>query len=113
MLPANFHFKNNIIYKENKIFIPLESTIVEVLDLQDSLVILLTYNPVIRNQNVLCYTYDQKLKWCISKPEEFHEDNYITGIYLKNTDLYIYNINGVEYHVNKETGAFLSSELIK
>ena len=105
MVPANFHFKNNIIYKENKIFISLVSTIVEVLHLQDSLVILLTYNPVIRNQNVLCYTYDQKLKWCISKPEEFHEDNYVTRIYLKNTDLYIYNINGVEYHVNKETGA--------
>jgi hypothetical protein len=46
-------------------------------------------------------------------PVELHDSNYFSGIYLRGDELYAYNINGVEYHLDKQTGDVLDTELIK
>ena len=81
--------------------------------LHNSVVILLEYNTDIGNQNVFCYYFNKILKWRVPAPAEFHDENDFTGIYLRQFELYVYNRNGVEYHLDKETGKVLDSQLIR
>lgn len=112
-MESRWNFKDNLLYKENKQFLILPSEIKKILVLDTSLVVLLNYNPDIGNRNVFCYDFDKVPKWQVPAPIEFHHENDFTGIYLRGGELYVYNRNGVEYHLDKETGKVLDSELIK
>lgn len=109
----NFDFKNNVLYKDGERFLSFLSNIEKVLVLKNSIVILLAYSSSAGSQNIFCFDFHKNQKWQISKPVELHHDNYFSAIYLREDEFYAYNINGVEYHLDKETGDVLDTELIK
>lgn len=65
------------------------------------------------NENVYCYDFSGKELWQIENLNLFHEKQDYTGIYVLDSDLYIYNRCGVEVKIVAETGEVLSTELIK
>lgn len=109
----SWYFKNKSLYRNNELFLTLSTEVEKILELHDSIVILLRYDPNVGNRNIFCYDFEKALKWQVESPVEFHADNYFTSIYLKSNELYCYNINGVEYQLDKEAGIFLDSQLIK
>lgn len=111
-MESRWNFKDNLLYKNNEQFLTLPSEIKKILVLDNSLVILLD-NADIGNRNVFCYNFNKLLKWQVPAPIEFDHENDFTGIYLSEFELYVYNRNGVEYHLDKETGKVLDSQLIK
>jgi hypothetical protein len=110
---SHWNFIDNLLYKEREQFLILPSKIKKILMLDNSIVILVEYNIDIGDRNVICYDFKKVLKWQIPSPIEVHHENDFTGIYLRDFELYAYNRNGVEYHLNRETGEVLGSELIK
>jgi hypothetical protein len=108
-----FNFKKNVLFRENERITSFESDIDTILDLGNCVVVLVKHSLVIGNQNVFCVDYQKKQVWQISKPVNIHFENYFSAIYLREGELYAYNINGVEYHIDKKTGKTLSSQLIK
>jgi hypothetical protein len=109
----DFSFENEVLYKSGKRYLLLPNAIQKLVVLADSIVILVAYSSIVGNQNVFCYDYDKHLLWQIPPPVEFHDENYFTGLYLTNDKLYAYNKNGVEYHLDKQTGKILDSQLIR
>ena len=62
--------------------------------------------------NIYCYE-SGKIIWQIEEAAKLHARNYFTSIYVKGSELYAYCANGIEAHINKDTGKFLGTELIK
>jgi hypothetical protein len=112
-MQSDWNFNTNILYNNNKPFVVLPSEIKKILVLENSIVVLLNHNQVVGNRNVFAYDFNKKIQWQIPAPVEFHSDNEFSAIYLRENELYAYNINGVEYHLNKDTGEILESQLIK
>ena len=106
-------FSDKLIFKKGEPFLELPSAVNKILVLDNALVILLNYSIVIGNRNVFCYGFSKELKWQVPPPEEFHDQNDFTGIYINDNALYAYNRNGVEYLLDKESGKILFSQLIK
>jgi len=67
----------------------------------------------INNENVYGYDVNGNELWQIEDLNLFHEEHDYTGIYIKDSDLYLYNRCGVEVKINAETGKILSKELIR
>jgi hypothetical protein len=109
----NFVFKSNILYRDGERFLSFPSSINEILVIKNRVIILLQNSSPIGNQNIFCFDFQKNQIWQISKPVELHYDNYFSAIYLRDDELYAYNINGIEYHLDKETGDILDTELIK
>ncbi|MES2238815.1 MAG: hypothetical protein V4497_01010 [Bacteroidota bacterium] len=65
------------------------------------------------NENVYGYDLSGKELWQIKELNLFHERHDYTGIYIIDSELYIYNKCGVEVKIVAETGEVLSTELIK
>jgi hypothetical protein len=74
---------------------------------------LLDYKTVGSDRNIICYNLDGSILWQVEKIDQLHAENYFTSIYIDNGNLYAYNTNGLEVVIDKETGKFLSKELIK
>jgi hypothetical protein len=79
----------------------------------NSKVVLVESNSVTGDRNVLCFDYNGKMKWQVPEPPNLHASNFFTSIYLTNGELYAYSKNGVEFHLDKETGIILGSQLIR
>ena len=107
-----FNFANNIIYKDGECFLSFLSNIQTILVLDKYIVILVKYSTG-NNQNIYCYDLQKNRKWQIPKPVALHSENYFSALYLRDSEIYAYNINGVEYHLDKDTGNILGTELIK
>jgi len=112
-MPNNFVFRNNILYKDREYFFSFSSNIDKILSLENSVVVLLVYSAAVGNQNIFCFDCQKNQIWQILKPTELHSDNYFSAVYLRGNELYAYNINGTEYHLDKETGDILDTEMIK
>jgi hypothetical protein len=109
----SFTYEHNNIYFNGEIFISLATKVEIILQLDNCILILITNDPLLREQNIFCYDLSKQLKWQIGKPIKIHNDNYFTDIYLRDSELYAYSVSGVEYQLDKESGAVLKSELIK
>lgn len=108
-----FTIRGPELYKDGFIFLSFPSQIEMFLILANSIVILISHTPSVEDQNVFCYDLSGQLKWQIPKPFQIHAENYFSSIYLNGLDLFAYSICGVEYHIEKESGQVLNSELIK
>lgn len=108
-----FDFKSNMLYRDGEKFLSFPSSISEILVVKNGVIILFQNSSAIGNQNILCFDFQKNQIWQISKPVELHCDNYFSAIYLRDDELYAYNINGIEYHLDKETGNILDTQLIK
>lgn len=106
-------FEEENIFKEGEIFISFHSKIEKIIQFDNCVLVLFSSRLFAGDQNVFCYDLSKQLKWQIAKPIKVHENNYFTGIYLRDSELYAYSVSGVEYQVDKESGTFLKSELIK
>ena len=81
-----------------------------------SVVIVLTDSGVERqfnNENVYGYDLNGKELWQIKDLNLFHELHDYTGMYIIDSELYVYNRCGVEVKIVAETGEVLNTELIK
>jgi len=110
---SKFVIKNDKIYKNGHIILRCEEEILNFVLVDCEIVVLLKCNPKMSNRNVFCYDIKGSLKWQIPAPIELHDENDFTGIYFRGGDLYAYNRNGVEYHLDVETGKIIGSDLIK
>ena len=81
--------------------------------LKNSRVVIVKPNTEIGDRNIFCFDYSGKIKWQVPAPPQLHQSNYFTGIYLREGELYAYSLNGVEFHLDKETGVVVDSALIK
>ena len=113
MRKLDLGFTDNIIYKEGERFLELSSTIIKILPLNDSVVVLLQFLSDAEDRNIFCYDFNGAFKWQVSAPDKILDRNYFTGIYLTDDSLCAYSYSGVEYVLDKESGHFLSSRLIK
>ena len=109
----DFDFKNKILYKDGEPFLSFLSDIDKILVLKNTVLVLLKFSSPVDNQNIFCFDFQKNKIWQIPKPVKLHSSNYFSGIYLRGDELYAYNINGVEYHLDKETGNVLDTEMIK
>jgi hypothetical protein len=64
------------------------------------------------DRNIYCYKLGKQI-WQIEEAPKIHSRNYFTSVYMRDSDLYAYCINGIEVLVNKDSGKFLKTELIK
>jgi hypothetical protein len=103
----SFTSKNKNVYKDGQFFISFPSKVEKILPLDNLLVILVSNNLAMKEQNVFCCDLSKELKWQIDKPIKLHNDNYFSGIYLRDPELYAYSVSGIEYHLDKESGAIL------
>ncbi len=109
----SFEFKSNWINKQGVKFVELPSEVLQILLMKDFLIVLVKKNENTGNRNIYCFDSLKQMRWQIPKPIEIHDNNYFTGIYAEESRLCAYNVNGVEYHIELETGLILKSELIK
>ena len=68
--------------------------------------------PTESDRNIYCYESEKQI-WQIEEAPKIHARNYFTSVYMRDNDLYAYCINGIEVLVNKDSGKFLKTELIK
>lgn len=106
-----FTFNKRIIFKYGIEFLSMPSKIKKLVELENAIVVLLDSS--FGDRNIFCIDFSKQLKWQIPKPIEIHAENFFTGIYLREGGLFAYNVNGVEYYLEKETGQFLKWDLIK
>lgn len=67
----------------------------------------------IYNENIFCFTANGKFIWQIEKKEEFDKDCPFTGMSFNGEQFTPYKQCGVLTTVDMETGAIMSSKLIK
>lgn len=108
----NLHISERFLYKDNELF-SLPEIIKALLVFKNNIVLLVANSPTVDEQNVFCYDISGHLKWQVPKPVTIHSENYFTSIYFQESELYAYSISGVEYHLEKETGNIIDSQLIK
>jgi len=72
-----------------------------------------SHEPKHGDQNVFCYDQNKNMIWQIEKPALLHAKNHFISILVNNNDLLGITLSGIEYLINKETGSFIDSFLIK
>jgi len=108
-----YEYKLNILYRNSKQFLVLPSDIEKILLYEELIVILIKSNELVNNRNIFCYDVNGAFLWQIPNAVELHSRNDFTGVYVQDENLYAYNRNGVEYKIEKNTGNFLGSQLIR
>jgi len=93
-----------------------ESNISEVIEFDDFVVIRLEiigkeFNDKL--QNIIAINQNGVIRWKIEKaPEPEYYDSY-SRIWKKDEDLIVYNLKGIRYRVDKETGEVFDGEMAK
>ncbi|MFC7074160.1 hypothetical protein ACFQJ7_01570 [Halovenus rubra] len=107
---------NNSVLKINSEEIEFNHPIEEYISFDDFVVIRLKLNgedfPE-KHQNVIAVNKDGSIRWRIEKaPEEGYYDSY-AGIFDDDGELRAYNLSGMNYKVDKETGEVSDGKFVK
>lgn len=113
MTCSNYNFFHKNFYKKDKLLFISPSSIIKYLSDIDKIYVLINSDELSSDRNVFGYNEEGELLWQVEEMYKLHDRNYFTSIYFQDNELFAYNKNDVEVIIDKLTGKFLNTELIK
>jgi outer membrane protein assembly factor BamB len=106
--------KGKSVFLNNQHIVEACVSIEQCLAISNFIVLLLKYDELKQDRNVMAYNYKGELVWQIPEPDKFYDLNYYTKIFVTlDQKLFAYNLTGVRVGINILTGEILSKELVK